>query len=115
MIIKTAAFLVTACIGLTVFGGLAPANATSGPGCLRVVNVPNGDVLNIRKRPNASSAITGVIIPEQQGVISLRGACKPLSIAWGSRWCPVAYYSGAPNDPARGWVKTRYVRDSDFP
>jgi hypothetical protein len=82
---------------------------------LRVVNVTPGDVLNIRKRPNASSPVTGVIIPEQQGVISLRGTCKPLSIAWGSRWCPVSYYSGAPNDPARGWVKARYVRDSDCP
>lgn len=112
---KTAAFLVIVSICLAGFGGLSPASATSGPGCLRVVNVPAGDVLNIRKRPNASSPVTGVIIPEQQGVISLRGTCKPLNIAWGSRWCPVAYYSGAPSDPARGWVKARYVRDSDCP
>ena len=112
---KTAAFLVTASICLAELGTLSPANATSGPGCLRVVNVPAGDVLNIRKRPNPSSSVTGVIIPEQQGVISLRGTCKPLNIAWGSRWCPVWYFTGSPGDPVKGWVKARYVRDNECP
>lgn len=110
-----AAFLVTALLCMANPASITPAGATSGPGCLRVVNVAPGDVLNIRKRPTASSPIVGVIVPEQQGVISLRGTCKPLTVTWGSRWCPVAYYSGGPNDPARGWVKARFVRDSDCP
>jgi hypothetical protein len=112
---RVACFLVTAAISLAGSGSFFPAFATSGPGCLRVVNVPPGDVLNIRKRPNASSPVTGSIVSAQQGIISLRGACKPLNVAWGSRWCPVDYYSGGPNDPARGWVKARFVRDSDCP
>ena len=112
---RSAAFLVTIAFCLAGFGALSPAGATSGPGCLRVVNIASGDVLNIRRNPDASSRIVGAIDPENQGIISLRGKCKPLNIAWGSRWCPIAYYSGGPNDPARGWVKARFVRDSDCP
>ena len=33
----------------------APALATSGPGCLVVVNVASNDALNVRKRASASS------------------------------------------------------------
>lgn len=112
---KTAAFFVSLMVNLTSLGVVSPAGATSGPGCLRVVNIAPGDVLNIRRTPNASSRIAGSIDPDNQGIISLRGVCKPLSLPWRSRWCPVAYYSGGPNDPVRGWVKARFVRDSDCP
>ena len=112
---KTAAFLVTAAFCFANLAGVQTASATSGPGCLRVVNIAPGDVLNIRRAANASSRIVGAIDPDNQGIISLRGKCKPLGAAWGSRWCPVAYYSGGPNDPVRGWIKARFVRDSDCP
>lgn len=91
------------------------ANATTGPGCLRVINIGPGDVLNIRRRPDASSRIPAAIDPDQQGILSLNGACKPLSAPWGSRWCPVKYDTGSPNDPVRGFVKARFVRNSQCP
>ena len=45
----------------------SPAAATTGPGCLRVVNIAPGDALNVRKRPSAASRIVASIIPAQQG------------------------------------------------
>jgi hypothetical protein len=112
---KSAAFLVAAAFCLANFAGISPANATSGPGCLRVVNIPAGDVLNIRKRPDASSPVTGRIDPAQQGIINLGAACQPRNLPWGSRWCPVWYFTGSPNDPVKGWIKARFVRDNDCP
>ena len=91
----------------------APASATSGPGCLVVVNVAPDDALNVRSGPSASSAVVDQLVPEQHGIIHLDGECKPLSISWGSRWCPVSHYNG--DDVTKGWVKARFVRDSDCP
>jgi hypothetical protein len=91
----------------------SPSWATSGPGCLVVVNVAYDDVLNIRARPSASSRIVGALEPDNQGIIRLNGQCRPLSVAWGSRWCPVTVYDG--DGTTRGWVKARFVRDSDCP
>jgi hypothetical protein len=94
--------------------GLAPAaHATSGPGCLRIVNVASWDVLNIRSRPAASSRIVDAIDPSDYGIISLRGTCTPRNVAWGSRWCPIAHFYG--DRTVRGWVKARFVRDSECP
>jgi hypothetical protein len=89
------------------------ANATSGPGCLRVVNVDYDDVLNVRARPDASSRTVGVLVPREHGIISLRSACVPRSKPWGQRWCPVTVYDG--DRIYRGWVKARFVRDSECP
>ncbi len=107
---------------LNIAGALAvictlsgPAAATTGPGCLRVVNIAPGDVLNLRKRPNAASRIVASIIPSRQGILHLDGKCRPLSAAWGSRWCPVSYFTGSPSDPVRGFVKARFVRDQECP
>jgi hypothetical protein len=91
----------------------APALATSGPGCLVVVNVAWGDVLNIRARASASSPIVGALVPDRHGIIHLDAACVPLSIPWGDRWCPVTHYNG--DQTTKGWVKARFVRDSDCP
>lgn len=110
-----AAFFITTSMLFVVAGSSSKALATTGPGCLRVVNVESGDVLNIRRSPSASARVTGAIDPDNQGIISLRGVCKPLNRPWASRWCPVAYYTGQPNDPVRGWVKARFVRDSECP
>jgi len=97
---------------LLVFG-VAPALATSGPGCLYVVNVEPGDALNMRASPSASAAIVDKLVPGQHGVIHLDAACRPKWKPWRSRWCPVTHYSG--DRVTKGWVKARYVRDSDCP
>jgi hypothetical protein len=97
---------------LLVFG-VAPALATSGPGCLYVVNVEPGDALNMRASPSASALVVDRLVPGQHGVIHLDAACRPKWKPWGSRWCPVTHYSG--DRVTKGWVKARYVRDSDCP
>ncbi len=89
------------------------AQATSGPGCLRVVNVPAGDVLNVRAGASANSAIVDRIDPNAQGILALRSQCIPLSRPWGSRWCPVTHYNG--NSVVDGYVKARFIRDQDCP
>jgi hypothetical protein len=99
--------------GLLVAVSATTSLATSGPGCLTVVNVANDDVLNVRGRPSASSRIVDVLEPDNHGVIHLDGKCRPLNVPWGSRWCPVTIYDGG--GTTRGWVKARYVRDSDCP
>ena len=93
--------------------GASPSLATTGPGCLVVVNVPYGDVLNMRARASASSAIVDRLVPGQHGIIHLDAACTPLSIPWPSRWCPITHYNG--DRTTRGWVKARFVRDSECP
>lgn len=89
------------------------AKATSGPGCLNIVNVASWDVLNIRAKPSATSRSVFGIDPINYGVIKLRGACIPRRASWGSRWCPITYYG----DRRRysGFVKARFVKDSDCP
>jgi hypothetical protein len=92
---------------------IAPAFATSGPGCLVVVNVPSWDRLNLRASPRASAPIVQLIHPENHGILHLDRACTPLSRPWGQRWCKVTHYNG---DSVRsGYVKARFVRDSDCP
>ena len=89
------------------------ASATSGPGCLRVVNVESWDVLNIRASASANSEIVDELEPGRHGVISLDGECAPVSLPWASRWCPVTHYNGGRT--TRGYVKARYVRDAECP
>lgn len=91
----------------------SPAIATSGPGCLVVVNVASNDALNLRSRPSSSSPIVGVLPPGRHGIIRLEGQCMPLNVSWGSRWCPVTHYDGG--NVKSGWIKARFVRDSDCP
>ncbi len=96
--------------------GLFPAGAamaTSGPGCLRVVNVESWDALNVRARADSSSRVVDRLRPGRHGIISLRGECVPKSRPWGSRWCPITHYDG--DYTTRGWVKARFVRDSECP
>ncbi|MCB1377170.1 MAG: SH3 domain-containing protein [Alphaproteobacteria bacterium] len=93
--------------------GIIPALATSGPGCLYVVNVADDDALNVRVRPSASARIVDQLVPGQHGIIHLDGECRPRSSSWGSRWCPVTHYNG--DRVTKGWVKARYVRDTECP
>lgn len=89
------------------------ANATTGPGCLWVVNVSPQSVLNVRQKPSASSRIVDQLKPEQHGIIKLESQCTPLSQSWGNRWCPITHYNDG--KIIKGWVKARYVRDNDCP
>lgn len=100
------------CIAAIVLGSQA-AQATSGPGCLVVVNVASWDVLNMRVRPSASSRIVDQLEPRHHGIIHLDRACAPRSAPWGQRWCKVSHYDG--DRVTRGYVKARYIRDSDCP
>ena len=103
-----------AAICLLSFAGLvAPAAATTGPGCLTVVNVDLDDGLNLRAGPSAQSRVVDVLLPGRHGVIHLDGTCTPRSAAWASRWCPVTHYGG--DRTTKGWVKARFVRDSECP
>lgn len=89
------------------------AHATTGPGCLIVINVSYADVLNLRSRPWASSRIVDALVPGQHGIIHLDATCTPLNRPWAQRWCPVTHYNG--DAVTHGWVKARFVRDSDCP
>ena len=89
------------------------AHATSGPGCLIVTNVADDDVLNMRGRPSASSRIVDQLVPGEHGIIHLDAPCEPESRPWAQRWCPVSHYNA--EIVTHGWVKARYVRDSDCP
>ena len=90
-----------------------PAQATSGPGCLVVVNVASDDALMVRARPSARARIVDRLKPQAHGIIHLDAQCTPRSMPWSSRWCPVTHYNG--DRTTRGWVKARFVRDSDCP
>jgi hypothetical protein len=101
-------------VGVLLFAAsISPALATSGPGCLVVVNVAAADALNLRASPSASAGIVDALVPNQHGIIHLDGECQPANIEWGRRWCPVTHYNG--DKVTKGWVKARYVRDSDCP
>ena len=89
------------------------AQATSGPGCLVVVNVPNWDVLNMRAGPSARNPIVDHLPPGRHGIISQSGPCIPRNVSLGARWCPVAHYNG--NRTTSGWVKRRFVTPSQCP
>ncbi len=105
-----------AVIGTAVFllpTFVAPAKATTGPGCLYVVNVPDWDSLNVRARPSHRSRIVDRLKPRNHGIIHLDGPCQPRWRKWGSRWCPITHYFD--DRVTRGWVKARYVRDIDCP
>jgi hypothetical protein len=91
----------------------APGHATTGPGCLKVVNVAPGDALVVRSRPAASAAVVDRLAPDRHGIIHLDGKCRPLDVPWGSRWCPVTHYDG--DRVSKGWVRARFVRDSECP
>jgi hypothetical protein len=98
---------------LVVFGLVSPSLATTGPGCLVVANVASNDALNMRARASASAMIVDRLVPGRHGIIHLDGKCIPMSSPWASRWCPVTHYNG--DRVTHGWVKARFVKDSDCP
>jgi hypothetical protein len=98
---------------LALLGTAAPSFATTGPGCLYIVNVAEDDVLNMRASASSKAPIVDTIPNKGQGILHLDGKCVPLDRPWGSRWCPITRYSG--DGVTKGWVKARFVRDSDCP
>ncbi len=96
-----------------VAAAMVDARATSGPGCLYVVNVANWDTLNMRAKPSARSSVVDRLKPGGHVIIHLERACGPKSRPWGQRWCLVKHYAG--NRTTTGFVKARYIRDSDCP
>lgn len=87
------------------------AQATSGPGCYRVVNVAGWDVLNMRARPSAGAAVVDMLRPGSHGIIAAEGPCRRIGTS--SRWCPVTHYDG--DRVVSGWANARFLRDSDCP
>ncbi len=107
------ALSVLALVGFTAGAAVQNAGATTGPGCLTVVNVESWDTLNMRANPSARAPIVDRLPPGRHGIISLRGQCRPLSRPWPSRWCPITHYNG--DRTTHGYVKARFVRDSECP
>ena len=102
--------LAAACLTALMNG---PALATTGSGCLYVVNIAPGDALNMRARPAASARVVDRLVPGQHGILHLHRACGPKNLPWGQRWCRVTHYNG--DRTIKGFVKARFVRDSECP
>lgn len=88
-------------------------STSGGPGCLVVVNVAPWDALNVRATAHAAAPIVDRLVPDHHGIIRLDDTCQPLNIPWGSRWCPITHYNGS--SATQGYVKARFVRDSNCP
>ncbi len=106
--------LTTLCLcAVFAVAGAAPAAATSGPGCFRVINVEDWDVLNIRAGPSANAPVVGTIPPRHHGIISQSGPCVPPNRPPPSRWCQITHFTGSGS--AKGFVKRRYLAPNDCP
>ncbi len=96
---------------LAVFAQVAWA--TSGPGCFRIIDVADDDVLNIRFEPSASAKLTGTMSPRDHGIIHGKGPCTPTNVEPSQRWCPIVHYNGG--GTTIGYVKRKFLQDSDCP
>lgn len=91
-----------------------PVYATTGWGCFQVINVPSGDVLNLRAGPSANSRIVDRLAPGQHGIIVENGACRPANKPPSKQWCPVRHIGGSPV-AKKGWGRLRYLAPSECP
>lgn len=105
--------LLPAIMATTLSLAAFPAVATTGAGCLRVVNVSPGDALNLRAEASAKSAIVDRLKPNAHGIITLNAPCTPSTLPWARRWCPVSHIDG--DGTRSGYVKARYIRDQECP
>ncbi len=71
----------------------------------RVIDVPEGDTLNIRAQPDASSQIIGTLRPDADDVI-VAGTRMELA---GSVWWQIV------SDDGLGWVNARYLAPDETP
>lgn len=74
----------------------------------------------MKKRALAGLCLIGIAAPAyatsgpgRHGIIHPDAKSRPLNIPWANRWCPVTHYDG--DRVTKGWVKARFVRDSDCP
>jgi hypothetical protein len=105
---------IISCILAVVSAVLAPqALATTGKGCLRVVKVEPSDQLWLRAAPHPTAKIVMGITPGGPAVIHLDAKCVPFALPYAKRWCPVSIYSD--DGRFKGYVKARFVRDSECP
>ncbi|WP_375588303.1 hypothetical protein ABWH89_13305 [Hoeflea alexandrii] len=82
--------------------------------CFNVVNVEPDDVLNMRASYSFQSDIVGTIPPDHQpGSVFAIGVCMPRDRPEPQRWCAVAYES--PSGRINGWVKRRFIEDTQCP
>ncbi|MEZ5899615.1 MAG: SH3 domain-containing protein [Hyphomicrobiaceae bacterium] len=86
------------------FSGVA--RATSEGTCFDVVNVPPGDVLNLRADPNGRARIVMSTTAQDGPIIALDGKCR-------GSWCRVSVSTG--DGTLRGWMHTRYLRAKECP
>lgn len=93
--------------------GAAPAAATSGWGCFRVINVRVGDVLNLRAKPSGSSPVVDKLTPGKHGILAEAGPCRPASTKPSKQWCPLKHFNG--NRTTEGWAKLIYLAPSECP
>ncbi|MCP5082275.1 MAG: SH3 domain-containing protein [Alphaproteobacteria bacterium] len=93
--------------------GAPPANATSGPGCFRIVGVASNDVLNLRSGPNSGAPLTGTMQPKRHGIIALSGSCTPQAASKSKQWCKVTHY--VDSGTTIGWASRRFLSDVDCP
>jgi hypothetical protein len=95
-------------------GGMtAPALATSGWGCFRVVNVLSGDVLNLRATPDSKSAVVDRLAPDKHGILAEAGPCKPINVKPSRQWCPLTHYNG--DHTTKGWARLVFLAPSQCP
>lgn len=92
---------------------VGPAQATTGWGCFRVINVIQGDVLNLRAQPSARSAIVDRLVPGRHGIIAERGACTPAGAKPSQQWCPLRHYNG--DRTTEGWARLVYLAPNQCP
>ena len=121
MTIRKTIFPYIISLGLAVVFGTDGAQATTGSGCYQVVNVAANDVLNVRAKPSAASAIVYKISPQRVPIISggkstadAEAKCTPRHRPLASRWCPIAIFDGSGSD-IRGWAKRRFLSPSECP
>lgn len=107
-------------VALSLIVSTQPAFATTGDGCWAVVNVPNGDVLNLREERSARSAIVARLVPNRHGIIAggwdvadAEARCLPRTRPLDERWCPVVVYDGEGTE--RGFAKRRFLAPVDCP
>ncbi|MFM2422474.1 MAG: hypothetical protein RL291_1004 [Pseudomonadota bacterium] len=94
--------------------GLAIASAGAAHAvCLRIVGVPQGDVLNLRAGPNAGAEIVRAINPASPGVLILKRPCGPQAQPKGQQWCQIRSISGT--RLRDGFVNARYVEITKCP
>lgn len=92
---------------------LAVGTAASEAACLRIVNVPRGDVLNLRATPSPQGEVVLAIAPDRPGVLILKRPCGPGNVPQAQQWCRVRVIQGT--RLRDGFLSARYVQVKTCP